>query len=197
MEAMRRYADVRKAVEAAAEPLWRKLGPRAANEAAVRPPSPPGAGENRWSLRASPVPLPHVWPPDEVSLLDIPVFAYCISGRIADGERQAAPFMRAVVEVRSGDVVGIEPLAAKFRELGVQGVQPVPAAHWEQIETGILRLREAVAAGALPDAAAAAEIRNGYGAFLRLNGLIAPELEGLQPTFARWLGYSARAPVSP
>jgi hypothetical protein len=193
---MRRFDEVRAAVQAAAEPLWRKLRPEEAPEGGPPPrgePGPPRFPKEAWFARASPLPLPHAWPPDGDAQLEVVVFAYCLSGHIADGERQSAPFARAVVDAGTGDVLRVEQLGSGFRELGVQGVRPVSPSVWASIDVAIARLREVVASGKTPDAVAAVEIRKGYCAFLNLNGLLAKELQPLRPAFFGWLGCSEKA----
>jgi hypothetical protein len=178
-------SEVKKRVEAAARPLFVALrGGPLEGSAPPAPPRPPS-----WAIRAS-LPMPHAWPPTEASLVDVSVYAYSFSG-IADGERQAAPFARAVVHAGSGALVRLESLGTGFREVGVQSVQPVPPAFWTAVDASVQRLLEAVLSGALPSEAAAAEIRAGYCAVFRFNSLQGKEQRDLYPAFFTWLACPA------
>jgi|GEM_PF-6460779 len=182
---MKNYKDIRSSVESAVEPLFRKAQPEVGTPSFNGPPRPPSVF---WMPRPSLVPMPHAWPPLPGSpLLDVEVFAVGVGSGLSDAERQSGAFARAVVNTTTGEILRVEPLGRAIQQVGIQGMQPVPKAFWDQVDVGVQRLREAVAAGTMPDAAGAEAIREGYQAFFGMNGVWKEQLVPLHPEFMKWL----------
>jgi len=187
-ERMQSYQAIRRSVEDAVEPLWRKVQPAVGTPPIGGPPRPPSVF---WMPRASLVPMPHAWPPLPGSpLLDVDVFAAGRGSGLADAEHQSGAFARAVVNATTGEILRVEALAPALKEVGIQGVRPAPLNFWDGVDAGVEGLRAAVASGTMPAAAVAEAIRKGYGGFFGLNDVWKQQLLALHPEFMAWLSAS-------
>jgi len=167
-------------VNALAAKDWRK----------VAPPALPSGEPRFWNFQSSP-PLPCAWPAQGSGKICYYLYAQATDPRLADGVRVAAPWAKAVADLRlpSPDP-RIELLGMRLEELGIQGYRPLSGGELAIVKTGDAAKRglEAWVAGRPGlSPGSLAEIKTYYCQWKRNNGVIAAALAPQQAEFFAWL----------
>ena len=143
-----------------------------------------------WKTVRTPA-LPLEWPPDADTVWVRYEAAYGFDPTtISDGVRVAAPFARLVLD-RNGEIVRVEPLPGRPRELGVQGVVPMKRpsgaidGDWEQSVVARAAALERVPAEGSKEAG---ELRTFVSSWVYRNGVLASAVRAEHEPFLDWVG---------
>ncbi len=108
---------------------------------------------------------------------------------LVDAVYISAPWARVEVDFKRGISPKFKLLSSKIKEIGIQGVRPI-----NQGEAAIFGKKESVEAflgnlTALPNEKEnpVSELRKYYCSWLKLNGVMAPEIRSSHEAFFKWL----------
>lgn len=139
-----------------------------------------------WRTTQSPV-FPSEWPPTSATRWVRYTFAYGNSpSGLADGSYVTRPLTRTVVQ-RDGSVAQAIPLSTTLESVGIQGVSPLDAASSATLGQGPQIQARCLQLTALPDEALAAELREFYRMWLKLNGAFAKQIRVEHADFFAWI----------
>ncbi len=165
------------------DPEWEKLKPNPV----PRTNEPP---KKWWMYYISP-PFPSGWPPNPNLTLYYYIYAqgHDFSRGLVDAVYIGAPWARVEVDVKREISPKFKLLSNKIKEIGIQGVRPI-----NQEEAVVFGRAESVEAflgnlAALPDEKdnSVSELRKYYCSWLKVNGVIAPEIRSSHRAFFKWL----------
>lgn len=139
-----------------------------------------------WRTTQSPV-FPDQWPPTSSTKWVHYSFAYGSSpSGLADGMYVTRPLTRTVVQ-RDGSEGEAITLSTALESIGIQGVSPLEAASGAALNKGLQVQTQALQLTALPDESAAAELREYYRMWIKLNGVFAKQIRTEHKNFFDWI----------
>jgi hypothetical protein len=149
-----------------------------------------------WRMTQSPV-FPGEWPPTSATVWARYTFAYGSSPiGLADGMYVTRPLTRTVVQ-RDGSAGDATALNSTLESVGIQGVSPLDAAASATLKTGPQVQTQLLQLTALPDEVAAAELREFYRTWIKLNGAFAAQIRAEHAGFFDWLGTILKSGYKP
>lgn len=171
--------------------LSEKVNALAAKEwRTVAPPALPSGEPRFWNFQSSP-PLPCAWPAQGSGKVCYYLYSQATDPRLADGVRVAAPWAKAVADLRlPSPEPRIEMLGMRLEELGIQGHRPLSGGELAIVKTGDAAkggLEAWVAGRPGLSPGSLAEIKTYYCQWKRNNGVIAAALAPQQAEFFAWL----------
>jgi hypothetical protein len=140
-----------------------------------------------WRTTQSPV-FPSEWPPTSATVWTRYTFAYgsSPSGGLADGMYVSRPLTRTEVQ-RDGGAGQATTLNTVLESTGIQGVLPLDADSSAILGKGSQVQAQCLQLTALPDEAAAAELREYYRTWIKLNGAFAAHIRAEHADFFAWI----------
>jgi hypothetical protein len=139
-----------------------------------------------WRTTQSPV-FPGEWPPTSATMWVRYTFAYGSSPiGLADGMYVTRPLTRTVMQ-RDGSEGEAITLSTTLESVGIQGVSPLDAAASAALKKGAQVQTQVLQLTALPDATAAAELREFYRTWIKLNGAFVKQVRAEHADFFDWI----------
>ena len=140
-----------------------------------------------WRTTPSPV-FPSEWPPTAETVWTRYTFAYGSSpSGLADGMYVTRPLTRTEIQ-HDGSAGQSTTLNTDLESVGIQGVSPLDAASRATLDKGSQIQAQCLQLTALPDEAAAAELREFYRMWIKLNGAFAKQIRAEHADFFDWIG---------
>jgi hypothetical protein len=139
-----------------------------------------------WRTTQSPV-FPNKWPPTASTGWVRYAFAYGTSPTtLADGVYVTRPLTRTEVQ-RDGSDGMVATLSTALESVGIQGVKPLDATSSALLGKGPQIQAQCLQLTALPNATAAAEVREFYRTWINLNGAFAAQIRSEHAAFIEWI----------
>jgi hypothetical protein len=139
-----------------------------------------------WRTTESPV-FPNEWPPTSATVWTRYTFSYGNSPtELADGMFVTRPLTRTTVR-RDGSEGDAIALSTTLESIGIQGVSPLDAASSAALGKGPQVQAQGLQLTALPNETAAAELREYYRTWIKLNGKFATQIRAEHADFFDWI----------
>lgn len=139
-----------------------------------------------WHMQESP-PFPSEWPPTASTRWVRYTFAYGTNpAALMDGAYVTQPLTRTEVQ-RDGRDGEATTLSTALESAGIQGVGPLDATSNATLIKGPQAQAQGLHLTAQPDEATAAQLRNYYRLWIKLNGAFAKQIRSEHSAFFNWL----------
>lgn len=139
-----------------------------------------------WSTIQSPL-FPSEWPPTSSTVWVRYTFAYGANPTtLMDGAYVTKPLTRTIVrrDGRDGEVI---TLSTALESVGIQGVKPLDAASSTVLGKGSQVQAQCLQLQSMPDETAAAELREYYRVWVKLNGAFTGFIRVNHAAFFDWI----------
>jgi hypothetical protein len=139
-----------------------------------------------WRTTQSPL-FPSAWPPTVSTTWVRYTFAYGTNPTtLMDGAYVSQPLTRTIIQ-RDGTVNEVSTLDTTLESVAIQGVAPLDAAASATLENGPQVQAQVLQLTTLPIETAAAELREFYRTWIKLNGAFAQQIRAEHAAFFDWI----------